>query len=197
MLDKDRSFTATLSIGDAPITFLREAADRDVWVTSPGRDPSELQLLNASQALGCLPGPDEDWDHERDLGLVDFHIVEAPPALLYFRYTAGSYRVYARSGPQFGQGVFSTDHGMLEARPVTTRDPDLWHLDDASTGKPLDIRTAENNPQVRLALSAGRTPVIAMGIAVAGGYLVAVPGKSAATLSLTIVERGADWLSAK
>jgi hypothetical protein len=197
MSDKDHSFTATLSIGDTPITFLKEAADRDVWVTSPAKDPSELELLNASQALGYLPGPDESWDHERDIGLVDFHVAEAPPALLYFRYNAGSYWLYARSGPQFGQGIFGTGYGLLEARPITNKDPDVWHMEDASTGQPFDISTAGDTPEVRLALGTSRTPVISMAIGVAGGYLVAAPGESAITLGLTIVERGVDWLSAK
>lgn len=195
MLDKARSFTATLSIDGQPITVLREAADDDVWVVAPGGDPSHLPIINASQALGTLSGPNEAWAHERELGLVDFNVVEAPPTLLYLRHSAGRYRMYIRSGAQFGQGVFTTGPGLLEAQPITAKDPALWQVEDATSGQPLDLASSsENTFEVRLTLASNGAPVTLFGIHSQGGYLAVAQGGQPATLSLSLVEREADWL---
>ncbi|TDF82044.1 hypothetical protein [Pseudomonas sp. H9] len=197
--DKSLSFTATLLANGHPVIILNEATDRPVNVAHHRPDPSRPSVLDASHALGILIGPNEAWEEDRNLGLIDFNLIaDIPPTELYFRHHEGHYRLYVRSGKYLKYGVFTTNQGVTEACPIKQADPILWALRCAQTGQAIDLSNlASESAAVNLVHkeTAGSLGMHGIGIGVGGFLAVDVPGV-ACDLRLNILEREVDWLSA-
>ncbi|WP_409281064.1 hypothetical protein [Pseudomonas defluvii] len=193
--DKQLSFTANMLINGHSLIALDEATDRPVIVPHPAR-PEGLQV---SQALGALGGNDEDWEQDRNDGLIDFHVVSGvPPTEFYFRHSEGLYRLYVRSGKYLNHGVFMTAEGVPQACPIDGVDPCAWQLRHAHNNQAIDLSSLPTDfAMISLEEAAtGASLSITLIGQGNGGYLTAGYAPSGTKLRLNILARDVDWLSA-
>ncbi|MFJ4350563.1 hypothetical protein ACIPZ5_06645 [Pseudomonas sp. NPDC089428] len=187
------SFTATLQVAEAPVNVLGDMTTGPVSLVSPHQAPG--YAVEGATTLGMLNGSESDWRHGQDIGLITFEQAAQPAALLlYFRHTEAGYRIYLRSGPHSGQGVFTTGDGLVNVQPIKAKDPSLWKLTDAQTGVAFDLTQLEDGRrEVQLSNAQGH-PVEIHNLYPVGGFLACYPAARQGTLSLIIQERGVDWL---
>ena len=195
--DKSLSFTATLSSCGSPIVVLGEWARGSVVAAHPTLDPLRATLIDAESALGAMAGSPDSFEHDREVGLIDFEVLEGiEPVLLYFRHSNGAYRLYVRSGRHMGEGVFSTSHGLLITRPIDRKDPPLWTLRDAASGSSVTLpQVTGNSIDVQLAAAQTGEGVALNALGLSAGYL-AISSPPLASLTLEIAATEVDWLSA-
>ncbi|QHG67103.1 hypothetical protein [Pseudomonas putida] len=187
------SFTATLQVAEAPINVLGDMTTGPVMLVSPHQ--ASGYAVEGATTLGMLNGTETDWHHGQEIGLITFEQAAQPAALLlYFRHGDAGYRLYLRSGPQAGQGVFITDDGLVNAQPIKAEDPSLWALTDAQTGEAFDLTQLENGRREIQLASADGHPLEVHNLHPVGGFLACYPAAQQGTLSLIIQERGVDWL---
>jgi hypothetical protein len=187
------SFTATLQVAEAPINVLGDMTSGPVTLASPHQVPA--YVVEGAATLGMLDGTDEDWLHGQEWGLVTFEKAALPAALLlYFRHGDAGYRIYVRSGPHFGEGLFTTGDGVVNVQPIKAKDPSLWKLTDAQTGEIFDLTQLEDGRREILLTSTDGHPLELHNLYPVGGFLACYPTARQGTLSLIIQERGVDWL---
>lgn len=191
---KAHSFIAALQIAESPVNSLDCLSTGPVIVATPNHLTGPG--VDGAKALGMLNGTDEDWQHGQELGLITFDKGADPCALLlYFRHSDAGYRLYVRSGPHFGQGVFTTSDGQLAIQPITSQDPTVWTLTDAQTGNPFDLTQLEDNRrEIQMSSSNGHALEI-HNLYPVGGFLACYAAAQPCTLSLLIKQRGVDWLN--
>jgi len=192
---KSLSFTAVLQVAGCPLNTLDSICTGPIILSNPidGVGPG----LEGSSAIGMLNCSDEDWQLGKETGLITFDKgPSALPLLLYFRHCDDGYRLYARSGKHFGEGVFSNANGLINVQPIKASDPCLWNVVNAQTDQPFDLTQCEGPTcEIRLASAKGH-PVEAHYIYPVGAFLACYPAAHAGGLSLVIQERGVDWLKA-
>ncbi|MGJ7550382.1 hypothetical protein [Pseudomonas alloputida] len=187
------SFTATLQVADASINVLGDMTSGPVTLVSPHQALG--YVVEGATTLGMLNGTDKDWHHGQESGLITFEQAAQPVALLlYFRHGEAGYRLYLRSGPRLGEGVFTTDDGRVSVQPIKARDPSLWALIDAQTGEAFDLTQLEDGRREIQMASADGHPLEVHNLYPVGGFLACYPAAQQGTLSLIIQERGVDWL---
>ncbi|MCY1413725.1 hypothetical protein D3C76_890380 [compost metagenome] len=187
------SFTATLQVAEAPINVLGNMTNGPVTLASPHQAPG--YVIEGATTLGMLNGSDSDWRHGRETGLITFEQATAPTALLlYFRHGEDGYRIYLRSGPHSGEGVFTTDDGLVNVQPIEAKDPSLWVLTDVQTGEAFDLTAVEDGRREIQLSSAQGHPLEIHNLYPVGGFLACYPRASQGTLSLIIQKRDVDWL---
>lgn len=187
------SFTATLLVNGHPLAVLSDAAEGSIQVAHPD---SSLGMMDISQALGVLNGPDEVWDAAREAGQLDFHLKgEVSPTLFYFRHSDQGYHLYVRGGAHYGQAVFKSKYGVANVAPVEGAVPSPWLLRLAHTGQAITLADLPNDfamLNLECAESAQHLATNLIGDG-EGGYLITRRSVPATSLRLNIVERGVDW----
>lgn len=190
---KNLSFIASLQVAEAPINVLGHMTTGPVTLVSPHQVPG--YAVEGATTLGMLHGTDSDWHHGRETGLITFEQAAQPAALLlYFRHSEAGYRIYLRSGPHFGKGVFTTSDGLVNVQPIKAKDPSLWTLTDAQTGEAFDLTQLEDGRREIQLASADGHPLELHNLYPVGGFLACYPAARQGTLSLIIHERDVDWL---
>ncbi|MBC3476543.1 hypothetical protein [Pseudomonas taiwanensis] len=186
------SFTATLEVAESPINTLGSMTTGQVDLDSPQQTPG--YAVQGNRTLGLLNGSDADWQHGQELGLVNFDKGEQPVALvLYFRHSDAGYRLYVRSGPHFGEGVFTTSDGLVNVEPIGSQDPALWTLTDVQLGEPFDVtQLEEGRREIQLVNAKGHGLEI-HNLYPVGGFLACHQAAEHSTVSLVIKARGVDW----
>jgi len=188
------SFIATLQVAEAPINVLGDMTTGPVTLVSPHQVPG--YVVEGAATLGMLNGTDSDWHHGQETGLITFGQAPQPAALLlYLRHGEAGYRIYLRSGPHFGEGVFITDDGLVNVQPIKAKDPSLWALTDAQTGEAFDLTQLEDGRREIQLASADGHPLEVHNLYPVGGFLACYPAARQGTLSLIIQERNVDWLT--
>ncbi|WP_288439671.1 hypothetical protein [uncultured Pseudomonas sp.] len=192
--DVERSFTANLQVDGYPVNVLGNMTTGPVMLASPHKLPA--YGVNGTHTLGMLDALDKDWSHEQELGLISFDKAPQPPTLLlYFRYSQAGYRIYLRSGPHFGKGVFTTADGLVNVQPTKPTYPTQWQLIDAQRDAPFDVyQVSKNQCDIRATNPDGH-PLEVHGLFPVGGFLACYPAAHSSTLNLIILERGVDWLN--
>lgn len=194
MTHKARSFIATLQVKGCPVNTFDSMTRGEVVLESPLTNPAHA--LDGASVLGMLNCSDEDWQHGQDLGLITFARAAAPaPLLLYFRHSDAGYRLYVRSGPHFGQGVFATADGLVTVEPIGRQDPSTWTVTEAHTGAPLDV-SATNTDELDVYLTNISAPLGLNHLYPVGHYAVCHAGAGPCALTLSIEQRDVDWLKA-
>lgn len=191
--DESLSFTATLHMDQHPVCILGEHTDGPMAVIHPySRQPIEL-----SRALGILIGPDEAWEEDRRVGLIDFNLTSPLAATtFYFRHVQGFYRLYVRSGEHFGHGIYRPS-GRPQAQAVEEQDPSHWAILPAGeSGGACTLTELGDSSEIHLKKSSSLAILTMLGIGIGvGGFLEASKTDPVATLTLRIIEREVDWLS--
>ncbi|MBK5010393.1 hypothetical protein IAE33_002253 [Pseudomonas sp. S60] len=191
MTHKARSFIATLQVNGCPVNTFDSMTRGQVVLESPLASPAHA--LDGASVLGMLNCSDEDWQHGQDLGLITFERAAAPaPLLLYFRHSDEGYRLYIRSGPHFGQGVFVTEEGLVAVKPIEQKDPTLWSVIAAATGEHLDVITTETD-EIDISLVSTDNPLGLQSLFPVGGYAMCHAAADRCTLRLAIEQRDVDW----
>ncbi|MFJ4068584.1 hypothetical protein ACIPW4_25300 [Pseudomonas sp. NPDC089996] len=187
------SFTATLQVAEASINVLGDMTIGPVTLASPHQTPG--YAVEGSTTLGMLNGTDADWQHGRQMGLITFEQTAQPAELLlYFRHSEAGYRIYLRSGPHAGEGVFITRDGLVSVQPIKAKDPSLWAMTDAQTGEAFDLTQLEDGRREIQLASADGHPLEIHALYPVGGFLACYPAARQGTLSLIIQDRVVDWL---
>ena len=192
--NKTRSFTATLQIAESPVNSLDCLCTGHVSLVTPTEVPG--YAIEGAHALGMLNGTEDDWQHGQGFGLIPFDKGDDQCAmLLYFRYSDAGYRLYVRSGPHFGKGIFTTAEGLVAAQAIEAQDPSLWTLVDAQTGAPFDLAQLEDDRREIQMIARNGHPMEIHNLYPVGGFLACYPAAQQCTLSLLITQRGVDWLN--
>jgi hypothetical protein len=193
--NKTRSFTATLQIAESPVNSLDCLCTGPVSLVTPTEVPG--YAIEGAHALGMLNGTEDDWQHGQGFGLIPFDKGDDQCAmLLYFRYSDAGYRLYVRSGPYFGKGIFTTAEGLVAAQAIEAQDPSLWTLVDAQTGAPFDLAQLEDDRREIQMIARNGHPMEIHNLYPVGGFLACYAAAQQCTLSLLIAQRGVDWLNA-